>query len=344
MYLLNYSLNNLTMMALTIATGFVVDDAIVMLENINRFLEEGMEPMEAALTGAKQIGFTIVSLTVSLIAVLIPLLLMGDITGRLFREFAVTLAVTIIISSVVSLTLTPMMAARLLHYVPASEQGSFHRWSDSMFHRLIALYGRTLQVVLRHRTAVLMVAVGTLVLTIVLYIKIPKGFFPVQDTGVIQAVSQAPESTSFDAMQERQQALGRANLVVHRHRWHEHDDEQRPHADQPEAAGAAQNQRHGRDQPVAAETGCDLRHPHVSVAGAGSLGGKPRDPHAVSVHGRRSRSGGRRYVDREAGGQAQKASGTGRCDHRRTAARPGGRRASGSRYRIKTGYYAVDDR
>jgi multidrug efflux pump len=212
MYLLNYSLNNLTMMALTIATGFVVDDAIVMLENINRFLEEGMTPMEAALTGAKQIGFTIVSLTVSLVAVLIPLLLMGDITGRLFREFAVTLAVTIIISSIVSLTLTPMMAARLLRYTPPEEQGRLHRWSDEAFHRLIALYGRTLRVVLRHRTAVLIVAVGTLVLTIALYIKIPKGFFPVQDTGVIQAVSQAPESTSFDAMEERQRELAHVLL------------------------------------------------------------------------------------------------------------------------------------
>jgi multidrug efflux pump len=213
MYALDYSLNNLTLMALTIATGFVVDDAIVMLENINRFLEDGMAPLEAALTGAKQIGFTIVSLTVSLVAVLIPLLLMGDITGRLFREFAVTLAVTIIISAVVSLTLTPMMAARLLRYTPPSEQSRLHRWSDEIFKRLIALYGRSLRVVLRYRTAVLILALGTLVLTIVLYIEIPKGFFPVQDTGVIQAVSQTPESTSFEAMQERQKELARVILA-----------------------------------------------------------------------------------------------------------------------------------
>jgi multidrug efflux pump len=184
-----------------------------MLENINRFLEDGMAPLEAALTGAKQIGFTIVSLTVSLVAVLIPLLLMGDITGRLFREFAVTLAVTIIISAVVSLTLTPMMAARLLRYTPPSEQSRLHRWSDEIFKRLIALYGRSLRVVLRYRTAVLILALGTLVLTIVLYIEIPKGFFPVQDTGVIQAVSQTPESTSFEAMQERQKELARVILA-----------------------------------------------------------------------------------------------------------------------------------
>jgi multidrug efflux pump len=213
MYALGYSLNNLTLMALTISTGFVVDDAIVMIENINRYLEEGMAPLEAALKGAEQIGFTIVSLTVSLVAVLIPLLLMGDITGRLFREFAVTLAVTIIISAVVSLTLTPMMAARLLRYTPPEKQGRLQRWSDEVFHRTIAFYGRTLRWVLRHQTAVLILAVGTLVLTVVLYIVIPKGFFPVQDTGVIQAVSQAPESISFEAMQDRQRALAHVILA-----------------------------------------------------------------------------------------------------------------------------------
>jgi multidrug efflux pump len=213
MYALGYSMNNLTMMALTISTGFVVDDAIVMIENINRYLEEGMAPLEAALKGAEQIGFTIISLTVSLVAVLIPLLLMGDITGRLFREFAVTLGVTIIISAVVSLTLTPMMAARLLRYTPPAEQGRFERWSDDTFKRGIAFYGRTLRWVLGHQTAVLVVAAGTLVLTILLYFVVPKGFFPVQDTGVIQAVSQAPESTSFEAMQERQRALARVILA-----------------------------------------------------------------------------------------------------------------------------------
>ncbi len=199
-------------MALTISTGFVVDDAIVMIENISRFLEEGDRPMQAALKGAEQIGFTIVSLTVSLIAVLIPLLFMGDVVGRLFREFAVTLAVTIVISAVVSLTLTPMMCARILKHTPESQQGRFYRWSNHVFDRMIAFYGRTLKVVLRYQTITLLVAVATLVLTVVLYIVIPKGFFPVQDTGLIQGISQAPETVSFAAMSEKQQEV--AKLIL----------------------------------------------------------------------------------------------------------------------------------
>jgi multidrug efflux pump len=212
MYLLGYSLDNLSLMALTISTGFVVDDAIVMIENISRFLEEGMPPLEAALTGAGQIGFTIVSLTVSLIAVLIPLLFMGDVVGRLFREFAVTLAVTIVISAVVSLTLTPMMCSRILRHNPEDKQTRFYRWSENFFDRLIAFYGRTLRVVLRYQTITLLVALATLVLTVILYIAIPKGFFPVQDTGVIQGISQASQSISFDAMSEKQQEL--ANIIL----------------------------------------------------------------------------------------------------------------------------------
>jgi multidrug efflux pump len=207
MYALGYSLDNLSLMALTISTGFVVDDAIVMIENISRYLEEGDHPMEAALKGAEQIGFTILSLTVSLIAVLIPLLFMGDVVGRLFREFAVTLAVTIIISAAVSLTLTPMMCSRILKHTPEEKQGRFYRASEHMFERMIAFYGRTLKVVLEYQTITLFVAVGTLVLTVVLYIFIPKGFFPVQDTGVIQGISQAPQSISFDAMSKKQQQL-----------------------------------------------------------------------------------------------------------------------------------------
>jgi multidrug efflux pump len=207
MYGLGYSLDNLSLMALTISTGFVVDDAIVMIENISRYLEEGLPPMEAALKGAEQIGFTILSLTVSLIAVLIPLLFMGDVVGRLFREFAVTLAVTIIISAVVSLTLTPMMCSRILKHKPADQQGRFYKVSERMFERMIAFYGRTLNVVLEYQTITLFVALGTLVLTVVLYILIPKGFFPVQDTGVIQGISQAPQSISFDAMTQKQQQL-----------------------------------------------------------------------------------------------------------------------------------------
>jgi multidrug efflux pump len=212
MYLLGYSLDNLSLMALTISTGFVVDDAIVMIENISRFLEEGMPPLEAALTGAEQIGFTIVSLTISLIAVLIPLLFMGDVVGRLFREFAVTLAVTIVISAVVSLTLTPMMCSRILHHDPKEQQTRFYRWSESVFERMIAFYGRTLRTVLRFQTVTLLVAAATLVLTVFLYIVIPKGFFPVQDTGVIQAISQADQSISYAGMAEKQKEL--ASIIL----------------------------------------------------------------------------------------------------------------------------------
>jgi multidrug efflux pump len=207
MYLLGYSLNNLSLMALTISTGFVVDDAIVMIENISRYLEEGESPLRAALKGAEQIGFTILSLTISLIAVLIPLLFMGDIVGRLFREFAITLAVTILVSAIVSLTLTPMMCAKLLHHRPASQQGWFYRKSEHAFNWVIARYGTTLQWVLRHQPLTLLITLSTLVATILLYIAVPKGFFPVQDTGVILGVSEAPQTISFPAMSNRQQAL-----------------------------------------------------------------------------------------------------------------------------------------
>src|ERR1700712_289 len=212
MYLLGYSLDNLTMMALTISTGFVVDDAIVMIENITRYLEEGYTPMQAALVGAEQIGFTIVSLTVSLIAVLIPLLFMGDVVGRLFREFAVTLAVTIIISAVVSLTLTPMMCSRILKHNPQEKEGRFYQASERVFERMIAFYGRTLKVVLRFQGLTLLVALATLGLTIFLYIIIPKGFFPVQDTGVIQGISQASQTIGSKAMATKQQELARIIL------------------------------------------------------------------------------------------------------------------------------------
>ncbi|HTS30376.1 MAG TPA: multidrug efflux RND transporter permease subunit [Bryobacteraceae bacterium] len=212
MYLMGYSLNNLTLMALTISTGFVVDDAIVMIENIMRYIEDGMPPLQAALRGSAQIGFTILSLTVSLIAVLIPLLFMSDIVGRLFREFAVTLSVTILVSAFVSLTLTPMMCSRLLRHKPESEQGAMYRASEHAFQAIIHLYGRTLTVVLRHRFATLLVALGTLGMTGYLYLKIPKGFFPVQDTGVILGISEAPQTVSFRAMAERQQALAKVIL------------------------------------------------------------------------------------------------------------------------------------
>ncbi len=212
-YLAGFSINNLTLMALTIATGFVVDDAIVMIENISRYIEKGEPPLEAALKGAEQIGFTIISLTVSLIAVLIPLLFMGDVVGRLFREFAITLAVAILISAVVSLTLTPMMCAKLLHHTPEEKQGRFFRASGRFLDGVIARYGAMLQWVLKRQLLTLGVAAGTLLLTVVLYIVIPKGFFPVQDTGAIQGISQAVQSISFPSMADRQQALGRLILA-----------------------------------------------------------------------------------------------------------------------------------
>ncbi|ATB63156.1 MdtB/MuxB family multidrug efflux RND transporter permease subunit [Pseudomonas mosselii] len=213
MYLAGFSVNNLTLMALTIATGFVVDDAIVMLENISRHIEEGETPLQAALKGAKQIGFTLISLTFSLIAVLIPLLFMADVVGRLFREFAITLAVAILISLVVSLTLTPMMCARLLKREPKEEQqGRFYRASGAWIDWLIKHYGTTLTWVLERQPLTLLVAVATLALTVVLYLMVPKGFFPAQDTGVIQGISEAPQSTSFAAMSERQQSLAKVIL------------------------------------------------------------------------------------------------------------------------------------
>jgi multidrug efflux pump len=212
MYLLGYSLNNLSLMALTISTGFVVDDAIVMIENISRYLEEGYAPLEAALLGSDQIGFTILSLTVSLIAVLIPLLFMGDIVGRLFREFAITLAVTILVSAFVSLTLTPMLSAKLLKHKPESEQNVFYRRSEELFQYVIAKYGQGLRWVLDHQAFMLLVTLATFILTIYLYMIVPKGFFPEQDTGVLLGITAAPQTISFDAMANRQQALARTIL------------------------------------------------------------------------------------------------------------------------------------
>jgi multidrug efflux pump len=213
MYLAGFSINNLTLMALTISTGFVVDDAIVMIENIARYVEEGETPMQAALKGSKQIGFTIISLTVSLIAVLIPLLFMGDVVGRLFHEFAITLAVAILISAFVSLTLTPMMSARLLRPESQLKHTRLGAWSTRAFDRLIAGYGRWLDWVLDRSAATLLVFVLTLVATGLLYIVVPKGFFPVQDTGLIQVITEGPQTTSFDAMSASQQKLADALLA-----------------------------------------------------------------------------------------------------------------------------------
>jgi len=212
MYLAGFSLNNLSLMALTISTGFVVDDAIVMIENIARYVEEGESPMAAALKGARQIGFTIISLTISLIAVLIPLLFMADVVGRLFREFAITMAVAILISAFVSLTLTPMMCARLLRHVPEAEQGRFYKATGAFFDRVIARYGVMLEWVLARQGLTLIVAGATLALTVLLYVLVPKGFFPVQDTGAIQGITEADQSVSFAAMAERQQAVAEVVL------------------------------------------------------------------------------------------------------------------------------------
>jgi multidrug efflux pump len=212
MYVLGFSLNNLSLMALTISTGFVVDDAIVMIENISRYIEEGETPLRAALRGSEQIGFTIVSLTISLIAVLIPLLFMGDIVGRLFREFAVTLAVTILFSAVVSLTLTPMMCSKLLKHRTQEQQSHIYRVTEKAWDSLLRLYDRTLRWVLRHQNATLVVATATLVLTILLYFVVPKGFFPIQDTGVIQGVSEAAQSVSFPEMVREQRQLAQIAL------------------------------------------------------------------------------------------------------------------------------------
>jgi multidrug efflux pump len=212
MYLVGFSLDNLSLMALTIATGFVVDDAIVMIENIARYVEGGMDPLEAALRGSEQIGFTIISLTISLIAVLIPLLFMGDVVGRLFHEFSITLAVTIVISAVVSLTLVPMMCAKLIRHHPEAERTAFDRNAERAFNAVIEQYARALNWVLDRQAATLLVAVATLALTVLLYVLIPKGFFPVQDTGMIQGISEASQSISYEAMAKLQNQLAEAIL------------------------------------------------------------------------------------------------------------------------------------
>ena len=299
MYLLGYSLNNLTLMALTISTGFVVDDAIVMIENIVRYIEEGEKPLEAALKGAEQIGFTIVSLTISLIAVLIPLLFMGDIVGRLFREFAITLSVTILVSAVVSLTLTPMMCSRLLRHKPEPEQGRLFRASERAFERIIAFYGRTLQWVLKHQTATLLVAVGTLVLTVCALHHRAQGLlpgaghrrdpghfrgaadrfpFPPWPTGsrqLAQVILKDPavdSLSSFIGVDGTNTTLNSGRILINL----------KPLEERKISATR-------RDPPPAAATGKGGRHHAVHAAGAGSDRGRPRQPHAVSVHAGRSR-------------------------------------------------------
>jgi multidrug efflux pump len=294
MYAMGFSIDNLSLMALTISTGFVVDDAIVMVENISRYLEEGDPPMEAALKGAEQIGFTIISLTVSLIAVLIPLLFMGDVVGRLFREFALTLAVTIVISAIVSLTLTPMMAARILKHDPKATEGRFYQASERVFERMIDFYGRTLKVVLRHQGITLVVALVTLLLTIFLYIVIPKGFFPVQDTGVIQGISQAGQTIGSQDMAKKQQQLAAEILKD-------------PAVESLSSFIGPRRERFGCDPQAAKKTEGRRRHPALHAAGAEHHDRRSREPYAVSVHPGRSRPSRAQPVDEPLHQQAQRA-------------------------------------
>ena len=352
MYLLGFSLNNLTLMALTISTGFVVDDAIVMIENIARFVEEGDPPLQAALKGAEQIGFTIVSLTVSLIAVLIPLLFMGDIVGRLFREFAVTLSVTILVSAVVSLTLTPMMSARILRHVPPEQEGRVSRALERGFERVIASYGRSLQWVLRHQTATLLVFLATLVATAALFYIVPKGFFPVQDTGVIIGVTEAPQTVSFARMSDRQQALTAALL-------------QDPAVDNVSSFigvdGTNVTPNSGRLQitlkPLAerdADVSTIIRrlqrlssdvtgHCALHAGGAGPVGRRPGQPHAVPVQPRASRCRPIGHLEQPAArSDAACARTAGRRDRsagRRSAGRPHHR----PRHRLTVRHHGADD-
>ena len=299
MWVFGYTLDNLSLMALTIAVGFVVDDAIVMLENITRYIEEGETPLAAAFKGAGEIGFTIVSISVSLVAVLIPLLLMGGIIGRLFREFAVTLAMTIFVSMVVSLTLTPMMASRFLRAHSETRHGRLYQWSERAFDAMLHGYERGLDLALRWKFTTLMIFFATLALSVYLFVIIPKGFFPQQDNGLITATSEAAQDISFADMKRQQEALGRHRAGRSRCRQRRHGDrrqrqrrQQRQHVHHAEAAqrarGVSAQQIIARLRPQAREGG---GRPAVHAGGAGRPARRPADPHAVRIHaaGRQSR-------------------------------------------------------
>ena len=317
MYLLGYSLNNLTLMALTISTGFVVDDAIVMIENIDRFLEAGDSPLDAALKGAGQIGFTIVSLTVSLIAVLIPLLFMGDIVGRLFREFAVTLAVTILVSAVVSLTLTPMMSAKLLKHRKPGEQGRFYEVTEDYYNRVIAFYGRTVKWVLKHQTTTLLVTAGDAGADAVSVRHRAQGIFPGagygRDSGHFGSAGrrfvQCDGAAAAGTGEGHSARSGcREPVVVHRRGRHQHYAEQRPHSDQPEAARSAERRcarrsSAGCSRKLAKVEGITLYMQPVQDLD----GGRPGQPHAISVLDGRCGRAGTGAMDAEAGGEAADA-------------------------------------
>jgi Cation/multidrug efflux pump len=357
MYLLGYSINNLSLMALTIASGFVVDDAIVMIENIARYLEEGVPPLEAALRGSQQVGFTIVSLTVSLIAVLIPLLFMGEVVGRLFREFAITLAVTILISAFVSLTLVPMMCAKLLHRRDEAHETRFAHMSRRFFEGLTARYDSALVWVLDRQALILLIAVATVAVTGLLYVAVPKGFFPVQDTGIIQGISEMPQSVSFAAMSQRQEALAAAILgdpdVVSLTSFIGVDGTNttlnsgrflinlKPHDTRSEHGAGGDPAPRPRD-------GEPARHPALSAAGAGPHHRYHGEPGAIPVHFGEPRSGAPSDLDRQAGGPAAAGAEAGRCRQRQPGERALGlhrgrprhrRAASASRRRPSTTLY-----
>ena len=325
MYQFGFSLDNLSLMALTIATGFVVDDAIVVIENIARYLEAGDSPYDAAVKGSAQIGFTIISLTVSLIAVLIPLLFMGDVVGRLFHEFAITLAATIVISAFVSLTLVPMLCAKLLR-----PKGGHEASGGRFFQALTRFYARTLTIVLDHQAITLLVALGTFLLTGYLYATIPKGFFPIQDTGVIQGVTQAAEDISFDQMAAHQQALAKAILadpdvrkpvLVHRRRWDERHPELGTLPHQPEAALRAQvDGQRGHPTAAAGDRGRS-RHCAVYAAGAGPFDRHHSQRDAVSVHTREPGSGDPAGMDAEGASAAREDPVDCRCGERSSGER-----------------------
>ena len=313
MYLLGFSLDNLSLMALTISTGFVVDDAIVMIENIARYVEAGEAPLEAALKGSAQIGFTIISLTVSLIAVLIPLLFMGDVVGRLFHEFAITLSVTIVISAVVSLTLVPMLCARLLHHRQDAERSRFDLAAERGFNWVIGRYDRGLNVVLDHQGVTLVIALATMAVTVWLYVIVPKGFFPVQDTGLIQGISVAAPDHLLRRHGAASAGAGRGDPArprrgqrefVHRRGRQQHHPEQRPLPDQPEAEGRAPPGCDRNRPPPAAGNRCGPRRVAVSAAGAGLDDRRRHQPHAIPVRAGKSEPVGVQYLGAETAGTA----------------------------------------
>ena len=296
MYLLGYSLDNLSLMALAISTGFVVDDAIVVLENITRYIEQGMPPVQAAFRGAREIGFTVLSMSTSLVAVFIPILLMGGIVGRLFREFAVTLSVAIAVSLLVSLTITPMMCAKFLRPMEKEKHGRIYRFSESVFDRILAGYRVSLKFVLRHQPLTLLITIATALLSVYLYIIVPKGFFPQQDTGRVMGSVQAAQDISFQAMKEKMTQF--VNIVMKDpavdtivgFAGGNTTVQPGPHVRHAQAAGRTQDQRRSGDRTLRARTGSRPGRDSLHAVGAGSYHRRPPEPGPIPVHpaGRKS--------------------------------------------------------